>query len=114
MLEQVTLGLCLPSANRLCPMRMATGCPLCIVKFDETDQPPITVSATRFMLFPTSRPRPMGNCAVRAAASRLVALFALKLFSWLNRSSACGPPTLYHPTQLLSPEELSSVERERV
>src|SRR5581483_4218049 len=102
------------SASRLRLIRIATGSPLCSVTLDDTDHPPIAASRTRFMLLPIRNPRPIGKCAVNAAATRCVALLALRLFSPLRRSRACGPPTLYHPTHPLSPEELSSVARERV
>src|SRR5690348_820926 len=111
---QLTFGRCDPSARRLRLIRTATGSPLCTVTFDDTDHPPIAASRTRFIWLPMIYPRPMGNCAVNAAATRCVALLALRLFSPLSRSRACGPPTLYHPTHELSPEELSSVARERV
>src|SRR5258708_1155775 len=95
-------------------IRIATGCPLSSVTFDDADHPPITPSNTLLMLLPTRSARPTGICAVNAAANRCVALLALSVVSFFNWSSACGPPTLYHPTQLLLPAEILSVFRERV
>src|SRR5579864_6288255 len=112
--EQVTLGRCEPLASRLRAIPIWTGCPLCNVRFDDADQPPMTLSSTGFMSLPRTKPRPTGRFTVNAAATRFVALLALRLYSLDNRSRACGPPLPSHPTQLFPPEELLSVARASV